>query len=233
MPDDEDGEPSTSLYERITGSIAVSVLVVAWAVTLLIILTLKSDGVVRVASAFAAIAGAIGTVLQLLTGAGVIFQQRKFPSISRQMTARLTAIVLLINIVSTAGWLAWHLYQVNRAIDITAQVQLRNNIGVRPGAHADFDVNINVPRSHIVILFRADDHNIKIGTCLHNTRFLVRPYTAGNPGATTNVTPGEPLSLRLADNTRHLHLDVTVTNIRNDDNCAVDIAVSSAKLTNG
>jgi hypothetical protein len=233
MPDDEDGERAISLYDRIVGGIAVSALAVAWAVTLLIILSLKSEGVVRVASTFAAIAGAIGAVVQLLTGAGVIFQQRKFPSISRQMAVRLTAILLLIDIASTGAWLTWHAYQVNRAIDITAQVRLRNNIGVHPGEHADFDVDINAQRDHIAIVFMADDHNINIGTCLPNTKLSVRPYTAGNPGATITATPGEPFSLPLAENTSYLHLDVTVKNVRNDNNCAVDIAVLDAKLTNG
>jgi len=199
------------------------VVAVLWTLVLLVLLALTGEGVVRVAA----------VVGGLFTAIGAIFQQRRFPTVSRRLAVPVTAVVLLVDALSSVGWAGWTLYQANRPIDVTADVTLDHNIDVLPGGHATVDVDVSAVRNAIVLVFAASDHNGEIGSCVPNTKLSVTPDTGGNPGATQLVTPGDPLSVPLPSHARHVRLDVVVQNVRDDGNCGVDVAVSSAKLTNG
>lgn len=204
-----------------------ALIALVWAIGLLLYLSITSDGVVR-AAAF------IGTIIGgLLGGLGAYYQNRPVPPISRAVVVAAVGALLVVDGLSTLGGLVWHVYQANRSIDVTARVTLDRNIDVLPGGHARLDVDIVASRAAIVIVFRVTDHNRAIGSCMPNTRLAVTPDTAGNRGSTTTAVPGEPVTLRLPSGARRLSLDITVVNVRNDVNCAVDVAVSSAKLTRG
>src|SRR5262249_48458647 len=106
------------------------------------------------------------------------------------------------------------------AVDVTAQVALHRNTNVRPGGHADLDVEIAAQRSRLVIMFQTRDSNEEIGSCVPNTKLRVTPDTAGNRGGTTIVTPGSEFALPLPSGASKLHLDIAVSNVRDDVNCA-------------
>jgi hypothetical protein len=222
------GPQRVKFYDKIPGLyLKVGAVVAAvWTLVLLIVLTLRSEGIVRVVAVLGGLGG-------LLTAVSAIVQPTKFPPISRQVAAPVTVSMLVLDLIGTGSWLSWSGYQANRAVDVTAQVHLARNTEVRPGGHAAFGVEIAASRKQIVIMFAVADHNDEIGSCVPNTRLSVTPDTAGNRGVPVTIIPGDQLNLRLPSRARLLHLDIAVQNIRDDNNCAVDIAVSSAQLTNG
>ncbi|HSV65662.1 MAG TPA: hypothetical protein VLJ59_07125 [Mycobacteriales bacterium] len=199
-----------------------------WTAGLLIFLGAVSEGAVSLAAYLGGLAAPVAAI-------GSYFQPRRFPKLSRQAGISAVAAVLLLDLVGTVIWAALSWYDANRAIDVTARITLVGSVDVLPDEqeHARFDVDITDPRSQIVIMFKVDDHKAEIGSCVPNTELHVTPDYAGNRGATETVTPGGSLTLNMFSHTRHLRLKIAVKNIRGDSNCAVDIAVSSAKLTNG
>jgi hypothetical protein len=207
-----------SRYVRVGAVVAT-----LWTAVLVILLLLTGDGLLRVI-------GGLGTIL---TGLGAVVQQRQLPRLDRKVATLITVAVLAVDALGTVSWLGWRAYQENQPIDVTAQLSLDQNIDVRPGGHAVLDADIPGTRTQIVLIFDVVDHNGEIGSCLPNTLLYVTPDTAGNRGTTRTVTPGEPVTLLLASHARHLHLDILISNVRDDTNCSVDVSVSSAKLTNG
>jgi hypothetical protein len=202
---------------------AVEVTAVLWFIALLIAAGIASEGA----------ASGLSFLGVLVTAVAAYFQQRSVPRLGPRTRRRAAAAVLLLDAVVTCGWAGWRSYEANRPVDVTAQVALSANRNVRPGGHAVLAVDIAAQRSVIVIVFDIADSNRLIGTCRPNTRLSVTPDTGGNRGGTSSAVPGEPIILPLLDSTRHLRLDIEVVNVRDDANCAVDISVPSARLTNG
>jgi hypothetical protein len=202
-----------------------TVLAAVWTILLLGILATVGEGI---GHWLAAVSGLILTVSGVY---GVVFQQRKFPSIGRRAIRLAVALILCIDLILTLFWLGWYYYQTHRAIDITAQAVLHRNVNVRPGARGGLDVDVRAQRSHIVVVFRIVDYNGDQGSCVPNTRLSVTPSAGGSQGETASISSAEALDLSLAPSAQHVHLDIVVTNTRSDSNCAVNISVSSVKLT--
>jgi hypothetical protein len=81
-------------------------------------------------------------------------------------------------------------------------------------------------------VLEAPDHNGALGACSPTTRLDVIPVTGGNRGTTVEFKPDRPGTVPVPVGARELVLDITVINVRDDANCAVDISAASGELVN-
>jgi hypothetical protein len=212
--------------ERFTTRFLVAATVaLIWTIVLSGFVAAKTDVARAVAAFFASLVGVV-------TGIVGVFEPPGFPTIDPKVTRGVIVVILIVDFGLSVGWGGWSYYQANRAVDVFSQVSLTNNIGVFPGRRAALDVNITVKRSRIELVFQATDTRSDAGSCVPNTEFLVTPDAAGNRGVTVVASPGTPVWLDLPDGTKHLHLDIAVTNTRDDQNCAVNLSVTRATLQN-
>lgn len=175
------------------------------------------------------------TFVSAVTGVTLIigvFQPPKFPTIDPKVTRGVVAAILIVDFVVSGGWAGWSYYRANRTIDVLSTVTLGQAINVLPGGHAALDLVVTAQRDTIQLVFRVVDHNGDIGSCLPNTSLLVTPETAGNRGVTVSTKSGVPTLVDLPAGITRLHLDIAVTNTRDDQNCSVNLSVVSAKLQN-
>ena len=173
----------------------------------------------------------IGSTLAALAGIGIAFRKQRF-HVSRLAALYFTAGLLAVDFAGTASLLGWRYHQANRDVDVTNQVSVGTNTALLPDQRALFSFDITADRSRIEIVFLVRDTNSKIGTCVPSTSLFVTPSVGGNRGASVTGFPGRPLSLQMAKNAHSLSLDVLIKNTRGDNNCAVDVDVTSAILTN-
>lgn len=164
---------------------------------------------------------------------GKVFKIPKFSTIDPKITQRVVVVILAIDFGISVGWGGWSYYQATRAINVLSQISLSNSTNVLPGGHTTLDVDVTAERTRIELVLRATDTNSGAGSCVPNTILSLTPGMAGNRGEEVTANPGIPVRLNLPEGTRHLHLDIAVTNTRDDHNCAVDLSVTSAKLQNG
>lgn len=197
-----------------------------WTIVLLVFIVAKIDTAPAVAAFFVSLVG-------IITGIVGVFQPPRFPTIDPKVTRIVVVAILAVNFGVSAWWGSWSYYQANRTVDVLPQITLNNNVGVLPGGHVELDVDVTVKRTHIELVFQATDHNVSTGSCGLNTNFSVMPVMgAYRPGVVT-AAPGASVRLGLPEGIRQLHLDIAVTNVRGDHNCAIDLSVASAKLLNG
>jgi hypothetical protein len=188
----------------------------------------KTSVASAVTSALAALAGLATTLLGL-------FKVRfaGLPPITRTATQVVVIVFVAMELGVSAGWAGWWYYRANRDIDVLSKITLAANRDVRPGGGpAALDVPVGARRDGIVLVFRIADHNTDIGNCVPYTKLVVTPGSGGNSGAPVQASPGGPVRVDVPPGTTKLHLDIAVTNIRNDRNCGVDLTVTSAKLRN-
>jgi hypothetical protein len=185
--------------------------------------------------------GVVTTVVSVLTGLTTIatfllgvlqIQVPKLPSIGPRATRGVVASILVVELLVSAGWGAWSWHLATRDVDVLARVALTGYQDVRPRGSTGLDVPVTAHRDGIELVFGVVDHNAEAGNCASFTELLVVPTAAGNTGKQVRAVPERSVWVGFARGTTKLHLDVTVTNIKGDPNCGVDLSVTSAKLMN-
>lgn len=179
--------------------------------------------------ALGALAAVIPAVLRLFG-----MQLPKGASIEPHVTRRIVFTVLALDFLATVvpGALAY--YQAHRSIDIISRVTFTGNTDVRPGGDpAVLDIPVTESRNGVALTIQARDHNASLGVCRPFTRLGIDPYFGTNPGTSSKVSPGSPVWTRIPPGTKRIRLMVHVVNTRHDQNCAVDLSVTSAHLQNG
>jgi hypothetical protein len=185
--------------------------------------------------------GVVTTVVSVMTGfttiatfiLGVLqIRVPRLPPIGPRATRGVVASILAIEFLVTVGLGGWSWHLATRDVDVLAKVALTGSRDVRPGGSIGLDVPVTAHRDGIELVFGIVDHNAETGNCAPFTELLVVPSSAGNSGRQVRAVPDRPVWVGFARGATKLHLDVTVTNIKGDRNCGVDLSVTSAKLTN-
>jgi len=216
--------PSGSGSKSFTRAFFVACLIaLVWTVVLLSFTVVKTN----VASAVTAMLVSVITAITALIG---IFQPPKFPTIDPKITQGVVAVVLIADFGMSVAWVGWSYYQDHRSIDVRSMITLGHNNNVMPGDSAILDAAITSRRRTISLVFGVVDHNDSIGNCVPSTSLSVTPDMGGNRGDTLQASSGVPISVDLPSGIKKLHLDIAVTNTRDDSNCSVDLSVASATL---
>ena len=197
---------------------------VIWTVVLLAVVAAKTDGLSRIVAGLGGLVAIVVSVLGL-------FAPLRRPSIPRQSFKSLIILVVSADALATVGWPVWAYYQANTAKNVTAQAELKDNLGLRPGMSATFQSGIAASRKSMVVTVEAVDHNSNIGDCASETTLSVTSGSADRSIPAIQAVPGTPTKIRLIPGQREITLTLTVENSR-DPNCAVDLALSEVTLTN-
>jgi hypothetical protein len=192
-----------------------------WSATLLFLLWRRADSIVAEALSFASMIAAI------VAGSW----QFRFPSLSQRMTKGAVVVFLAADLIVTAVWLGRTVHDNIRPIDVTANVDLRNHVGIVHGTHAESDVPVLATRRAIAIAFDIADHHPEQGVCAPYATLKVTAVTGSHQSQTATAKSGELITLAYPPSTDRLRLDILLVNDR-DHNCAMDLSVASARLVN-
>jgi hypothetical protein len=170
----------------------------------------------------------IGLVGALVFG---IFAQVRYPRVSARHGATIAVILLIFDLVLAVTMGVVGYQRGHRPVDVTARVMLDGNEAVRTGQIAMLDVAVAERRPRLDVVFRVSDHNPQTSNCAPLTELRITPVQSGNSGVPITAEPGAHVLVPVLIDTRNLHLEIEVRNIHNDNGCAVDLAVTSARLT--
>ena len=223
--------PVRMIEQRRRRLVPVVALAAAWTLLLGGLVVTKATVLAQILSVVVGLAGVYGAFFDT-------FLKLRKPT--RHLVAATALALLAVDVFASAAWGSWSLYRNNRAIDVTALVSLKGNdtvypVGDKPGGvvqTASLDVDVNHPRRALVLDLAATDAFPTRGSCVPNTDFDVVVDQQGNEGPSLTVVPGVPVRIPLAPGTRHVHLEISVRNLRSDHNCAVRISAPDAELVN-
>lgn len=203
-------------------------LAVLWFLALLVATVVNTKGLSQVAAGF----GGLITIAAVVVGAF----QRKLPVPNFKPDRRLVMrLVILIWTLAIGGSVAWGVVtyqQANAEVDVTTLVSADRNTNVLPGKNATFDIPVSAERNSIRVTFSMADHNKSLSSCAPLTELSVAAEMAGVPSDAQKADAGMSVRFALLVHVRQIRLTVTVENIHDDQNCAVDLFVTNAVLVN-
>jgi hypothetical protein len=179
---------------------------------------------------FDALTVAVTGISALAVIAGGFFAQAKYPRVSARHGPAIVRLLLAVVVLAAVAMGGAGYHRAHRAIDVTARVQLGGNLAVLPGRSATLDLAVPESRPRFTVLFRVSDHNPQTGICAPQTELRVTPVRNGNHGETVTADDTGHVVVPVFAHARDLHLEVEVRNVHRDNGCAVDIAVTSARL---
>lgn len=203
-----------------------------WTLAILILVSLKTSGI----SQATAVIGSVGTCLTTFLG---IFRPGRGdkPERLQWLTPAMLNVCVLgllsVDLVASVGWPAWSYRQSTRNVDVTAQVEFVSSQDLQPGSSATLIVPVPADRKTLTLEFQVVDTNPAEGDCAPETKLTVTPLTgAGQDLPYQSAGSGAPVNVPLLPGQRSAKIRVTVLNENpgGDQNCAVDLAVSSAIL---
>jgi hypothetical protein len=194
-----------------------------WFLVLIGVLFVITEAPTRAMTGIALVAGVVG----------VVFAQVRYPRVAPRHGQTIMVLLLVVDVALTLALGGFAYHRAHRPIDVTAAVTLSRNLSVLPGQSAALDLAIVDRRSTLDVVFRVSDHNPETGICAPQTELRITPLQNGNRGEPISVEPGAHVRVPVLAAARSLHLEVEVRNVRQDNGCAVDIAVTSARLTSG
>ncbi|MGW0802433.1 hypothetical protein [Nonomuraea sp. NPDC002799] len=200
---------------------------VLWTIVLVALIASRATMALTIVTVVVGIVGVVGPVLGIY---GV--RALRVPKINPRHARRVIGGIIAVNALVSATWAAVLFYQANRDVDIRAVSRLSGQTNVRPGGVASLAAALPARRGHVVLTFRIADHNEEIGYCAPFTTLTVRPRADGNAALSVTRRTGEQMRLDIAPGATELHLDIIVSSVRNDANCAVDLSLTEAVLTN-
>ncbi|MBW8802863.1 MAG: hypothetical protein JF587_03220 [Catenulisporales bacterium] len=210
-----------------------------WAILLAALVAVKSDVAGKVVALLVAVSGTVAVWF------AARYKQTTAPTLRRAARPAATlATLLAADLVFSGGWIGWSVYRANRSFDVKAQILISGRTHLYPSGSATrpedpqghevatVDVAITHPRDALVLVFNVVDSFPKVSSCTPNTRLRLTPTQGGNPSDQVTATPLKPAAIPLSPDAKQLHLDIQIVNLGGDHNCAVDIAVAGAELTN-
>jgi hypothetical protein len=233
-PADENIDAASPRHSASTGRRAIRVKLAwstaaGWFAAILLALALKIDDVKEVLAVAISAVGATGAVLAAF---GTHLAKARLPSITSRPATAAVGVVLVAELLFSLGWPGLSAYRASREVDVLDQVDPPEFRAVLPGGEVTVNVPVRRDRSAIALQIEITDHNPGSGVCVPFTTVTVRRANRtihAVPKAARHrqrITIGAP---RTGD---RVSLDMEVGNALNDRNCAVDLTVSTAHLTN-
>jgi hypothetical protein len=205
--------------------LALSAATVVWTVVLLSVAAAETDGLSRI---LAGLGGLVGVAVAVLG----LFPPLRPPSIPRSTAIWAVVAVLCADGLVTIGWPLWSYYRANTTVTVV-DWSLTHNQNLLPRHSATFHATVDAHRTYVVITFQATDNAPQRGSCAPLTTLSVVPASTSSAQRPVNTALGERAKFRLLPGQREVTLTVTVVNVRDDANCAVDLHISRVVLSNG
>ncbi|GAA2433445.1 hypothetical protein [Streptomyces macrosporus] len=141
---------------------------------------------------------------------------------------QIVVALVIVTVVVTAGLLVWRAAEQSRALTVTDEVELADEVGMGNGDTAVLTVTAPAPRDRLRLTVDADEHGIG-SPCAPMSLLRI---TGEGPGAPVEARIGEDREtmVDLAEGDRSIRLELELDT---DPHCRLSLRVTKAVLDNG
>jgi hypothetical protein len=192
-------------------------------------LALKVDGVKEILTVVVSAVSAAGAVLAAFS---THLAKARVPSLTGRAGTTVVCVVLSVELLFSVGWSLLSAYQDGREIDVLDQIVPPHSRGVLPGTEIAVTVPVRRDRAAIALEIEITDHNPGSGVCAPMATLGV--WRANRTVRADPVTArrGERVTISAPKTGDRTTIGIDVGNEQSDRNCAVDVRITSARLTN-
>jgi hypothetical protein len=174
---------------------------------------------------------AVGTLLAV-PWISTRLTKARLPSLASRPAMILVRVALAAELVVAVVWLGVRYHQWSSEIDVLDRVTPQELVNVSPGAEVEVEVPVSAVRSSVAVTIEITDHNPDGGICAPFTTVAIRQAHRAIHGSPRTAHSGERVTISTPRTGERLRLGIAVGNQQGDRNCAVDLRISSARLTN-